>query len=226
MTDKLESKSEVCTFAGYPKGTKGWLLYNPKEQKVFVSTNAIFLEEDYMIDQKFLENVILEEIREKSIPNPRMIELKENSPIPDPVVTPVHRRSGRIVRPYDRLSFLGKSYKAIPEELKQDPYNYDEAINDIDSGRWQDAMKAEMESMYSNQVWKLVDLLVNIKHSGCKWVYKRKKGPDEKVETFKARLVAKGYTKKAGINYKETSFAGSHAQVCLDTFIHCDSSRL
>ena len=29
-TDKLESKLEVCTFIGYPKGTKGWLFYNPR----------------------------------------------------------------------------------------------------------------------------------------------------------------------------------------------------
>ncbi|KAJ8621978.1 hypothetical protein MRB53_030507 [Persea americana] len=48
--------------------------------------------------------------------------------------------------------FFEESYEAIPEEPEQDPYNYDEAINDIDSGSWQDAMKAEMESMYSNQV--------------------------------------------------------------------------
>ena len=62
-TDKLESKSEVCTFVGYPKGTKGWLFYNPREQKVLVSTNAVFLEEDYMIDWKSLKNDILEEIQ-------------------------------------------------------------------------------------------------------------------------------------------------------------------
>ena len=30
-TDKLESKSEMCTFVGYPKGTKGWIFYNPRE---------------------------------------------------------------------------------------------------------------------------------------------------------------------------------------------------
>ena len=40
--DKLESKSEVCTFEGFPKGTKGWLFYNPRGQKVLVSTNAVF----------------------------------------------------------------------------------------------------------------------------------------------------------------------------------------
>ena len=79
-----------------------------------------------------------------------MTELEENPPIPDLVVTPVPRRSGMIVRPLDRFLFLGESYEAIPEELEQDSCNYDEAINDIDLGRWQEAMKVEMESMYSN----------------------------------------------------------------------------
>lgn len=114
------------------------------------------------------------------------------------------RHSGRIVRPPDRFSFLGESYEAIQEELEQDPCNYDEAINDIDSGRWQEAMKAEMESIYSNQVWTLIDLPANIRLIGCKWVYKRKSGPDRRVKTFKDKLVTKGYTQKKGFNYEET----------------------
>ena len=111
---------------------------------------------------------------------------------------------GALSGPLTGSRFLGESDEAIPEELEQDPCSYDEAINDIDSGSWQDAMKAEMESMYSNQVWTLVDLPANIKPIGCKWVYKRKRGLDGRVETFKARLVAKGYTQKEGIDYEET----------------------
>ena len=57
--------------------------------------------------------------------------------------------------------------------------------------------------MYSNQVWDLVKAPNGIKPVGCKWVYKRKRGIDGKVETFKARLVAKGYTQKEGIDYEE-----------------------
>ena len=58
--------------------------------------------------------------------------------------------------------------------------------------------------MYSNQVWDLVKVPNGIKPVGCKWVYKRKRGIDGKVETFKARLVVKGYTLKEGIDYEET----------------------
>lgn len=45
-TDKLESRSEVCFFVGYPKG--GGLFYSTRDKKVFVSTKATFLEDDYM----------------------------------------------------------------------------------------------------------------------------------------------------------------------------------
>ena len=48
-TRKLETKLELYNFIGYPKGTKGWLFYNPREQIVLVSTNTIFLEDDYII---------------------------------------------------------------------------------------------------------------------------------------------------------------------------------
>ena len=39
---------------------------------------------------------------------------------------------------------------------------------------------------------------------GCKWIFKRKIGADEKVETYKARLVAKGFRQREGVDYEET----------------------
>ena len=54
------------------------------------------------------------------------------------------------------------------------------------------------------RIWDLVPLPEGINHIDCKWVYKKKRGPDGKIETYKALLVAKGYTQRPGIDYDET----------------------
>ena len=110
--------------------------------------------------------------------------------------TQVPRHNGRIVRPPIRFVGLGETYEAISEEAESDPYTYEKAMNDIDAHHWVKAMKSELDSMYTNQVWDLVKVPNGIKLVSCKRVYKRKSGIDGKVETFKARLVAKGYTQK------------------------------
>ena len=41
-----------------------------------------------------------------------------------------------------------------------------------DFEKWLQAMKSEMQSMYNNQVWNLVDPPEGAKVIGCKWVHK------------------------------------------------------
>ena len=63
-SDKLQSKTEVVFFVGYPKGTVGGLFYSYKDNKVFVSTNAKYLENDYMNDYTLKSRVVLAEMNE------------------------------------------------------------------------------------------------------------------------------------------------------------------
>ena len=63
-SDKLQSKTEVVFFVGYPKGTVGGLFYSHKDNKVFVSTNAKFLENGYMNDYTPKSRVMLAEMNE------------------------------------------------------------------------------------------------------------------------------------------------------------------
>ena len=77
-------------------------------------------------------------------------------------------------------------------------------------------MNLEIESIYSNQVWELVDLPEGVKPIGCKWIYKKKRGTYGRVKTFKIRLVAKGYTQKEGIDYEETfSLVAMLKSICI-----------
>ncbi|KAH9697830.1 hypothetical protein KPL71_023776 [Citrus sinensis] len=113
-------------------------------------------------------------------------------------------RSGRVTRLPARYIFLGETYMAISDEHVQNLTSYNEALIDRDVKFWKKAMNQEMESLYSNKVWELVEAPNGVKPIGCKWIYKRKKGVDGRVETFKARLVAEGFTQKEGIDYEET----------------------
>ena len=248
--NKLESRTEVCMFVGYPKGTRGGLFYSPSDKKVIVSTHATFLEEDYISNFKPKSKIILEELdsaqeqteppvswpliplipmhvqRGENVPegeqaqvepveqDPIQVEPEPEEPVQEELVPlqaqnnepqPVElRRSDRVRRKPARYVLLGESYQVIPIDSEDDPINYKEALEDVDVQEWQKAMDREMESIYSNSVWSLVEAPKGVKPIGCKWIYKRKRGSDGKVETFKARLVAKGYTQKEGIDYEET----------------------
>ena len=79
-------------------------------------------------------------------------------------------------------------------QLSDDPRNYSEAMKQIDSKKWEIAMKQELESIEKKKVWKWVDLLDKRKSIGCKWVLKKKLKTDGSLDRYKARLVVKGYT--------------------------------
>ena len=64
-------------------------------------------------------------------------------------------------------------------------------------------MKSEMESIEINSVWTLVDSSKEIKSIECKWIFKRKRGANGKVETYKVYLVVKDYRQCYGIDYDE-----------------------
>ena len=49
---------------------------------------------------------------------------------------------------------------------QDDPQTYQDAMNSSDTERWLEAMKSELESMYANQVWTLVNPPEEVKPIG------------------------------------------------------------
>ncbi|KAJ9562587.1 hypothetical protein OSB04_007747 [Centaurea solstitialis] len=111
------------------------------------------------------------------------------------------RRSNRVRQEPDM--YLGFLVSQDSGDLNE-PTFYGEAVSGSESEQWQEAMKAEMQSLYDNQVWELTDLPQHCRAVGRKWVFKKKSDMDGNVHTFKARLVAKGFTQTHGIDYDET----------------------
>src|SRR3954465_15401842 len=75
---------------------------------------------------------------------------------------------------------------------------------DPESEKWPEAMKSEIDSMYTNKVWTLVDIPKDRKAVENKWIFKKKTNTDGKVFVYKARLVVKGFRQNQGVDYEET----------------------
>ena len=112
----------------------------------------------------------------------------------------VPRRSTRLKQALNRF---GHSVIVALDDEK-DPSTFSEVKSVPDKLKWEEAMKREMESLWSNEVWELVEPPPNWKIVGSKWIFKHKLDADGTVERYKARLVAQGCTQMFGLDYEKT----------------------
>ena len=62
--------------------------------------------------------------------------------------------------------------------LKEDPKSFSEAMASRDATFWKEAIHDDMDSILSNNTWRLEGLPLDSKPVGCKWVFKRKYNTD------------------------------------------------
>ena len=85
-------------------------------------------------------------------PSPTTVVGRQRRETTDHDQTPLApRRSGREIRLPTRYRENGEA-NAVTDGSEEDPLSYMMAMDYIDREKWQEAMKLEMESMYSNYV--------------------------------------------------------------------------
>ena len=89
------------------------------------------------------------------IPTPISDEANDDDHETSDQVTNEPRRSTRVC---SALEWYGNPILDVILLDNDEPTNYEEAMMSPDSGKWLEAMKSEMGSMYENKVWTLVDL--------------------------------------------------------------------
>ena len=97
-----------------------------------------------------------------------------------------------------------KSMLVKKVQMEGDLTSFEEAMRNVYSSKWQEAMEAEMNSMNTNDVWDLEEILNGAKTVGCERVYKTKCDSKGNVERYKVWLVAKGFTQTEWIDYNES----------------------
>ena len=71
-------------------------------------------------------------------------------------------------------------------QMKGDHTSFEEAMRSVYSFEWQEAMKVEMNSMNTNDVWHLEEIPNRAKIVGCERVYKTKCDSKWNVKRYKA----------------------------------------
>ncbi|KAJ9696926.1 hypothetical protein PVL29_008922 [Vitis rotundifolia] len=228
QSKKLDPKTISGFFVGYCIGSRGSRFYCPSHTtRIIESDRAVYFEDEVNVDPSFVpreipfgeEHVVIP-FPTSHVPNvdvpivqPSAInqgdhgdQVEPNIPVDGTVVDgfPL-RRSQRVRKPAisdDYMIYLQEheydSYDAF------DPVTYQEAIHCPQFTSWKEVMDDEMNSMYMNGVWDLIELPHGCKPVGCKWVFKTKRDSSGQIKRYKAKLVVKGYSQREGIDFKET----------------------
>ncbi|KAI3729037.1 hypothetical protein L6452_17683 [Arctium lappa] len=148
----------------YPKETIGYYFYHPHDNKVFVGRTGVFMEKEFISKSISGRNVELEVVQDQNISI--QLELTQTSQvIVDPqsdverqsdVVTQSARRSSRKRNEPERYGFL-ITHTGDVMLMDDESTSYQDAMASTNSEKWLDAMRIEMDSMYENQVWNLID---------------------------------------------------------------------
>jgi hypothetical protein len=157
---------DKCIFLRYPKETLGYYFYKRSEGKEFLKKD------------KSGQKVYLEVVQDEPIGK----ESTSDANVAEQVEIPMAREAPPQPRRLARL----RAAREILLLDRNEPTTYAEAMMDLDSEKWQSAMRYEIYSMGDNQVWNFVDPPDGVKAIECKWIYKKKKDMDGNVHIYKA----------------------------------------
>ena len=94
------------------------------------------------------------------------VVIHDDELIVDSSKTQVYRRTSRIRSILERYGFLISEQNDVLLIENDEPTTYEESMNISNSDQWLNAKKSEMNSMYTNQMWTLVDPPEGIKPIG------------------------------------------------------------
>lgn len=92
----------------------------------------------------------------------------------------------------------------LTNTLENDATSYQAVKKPPDAAFWKEDLNSEIEYIFANHAWELIDFAPSTIPLVCKWISKKNLRTDRSIEEFKDRLVAKGFEQKEGVDYFDT----------------------
>ena len=152
-----------------------------------------FIEVMFLEEEPELENSNQDRTQDEDETEHSEVETSASGQLPQ-------QRSNREVR---RPDYYGVQLYTTTEVQKEQE-SVEEVLFSAEKEKWKAAMLKEMNLIYCNDVWDLVELPKDCKTISSKWVFKRKTNADGSIDRYKARLVDQGFSQQSGHDYNET----------------------
>ncbi|CAI7891837.1 unnamed protein product [Closterium sp. NIES-54] len=212
--DKLQAAAMWAVHLGLARGSKGWLMWDPKSNTIFTTRDA-----------KFMEGLMFKEWSDWGrikVTIPLGIEVGTN----DPLLIPIEFSSSSELTEvsYDLGGGEGEAADVEGEEedeeekgaegeveqiccfgvnLPHEPASMEEALAGDDREAWLASREDEFQSHMENETWTLTNLPPGRKALDCTWVLRVETDAEGRSERRKTRLVIKGFQQREGIEFQE-----------------------
>ena len=215
---KLDVRSELGHFVGYPASTKGYRIALPSG-KVIIASDVTFVEtkgpsgsnptrpEEPAKPDILIDHMDPPEQDEPNDPQHSGDSEDEDEDPEDGQGAQGPSAPAQARYPARARARPGEWWRTQPEiaaaAVIEEPLTYEEALSSEQADEWCQAMDEEIKSLHANQTWTTEPIPKGVRALPVKWVYKAKKDANGNIERFKARLVAKGFRQKEGVDFNE-----------------------
>jgi hypothetical protein len=206
-TNKLEPKANKGILIGY--GSNQYRIWDLENKKPVWSRDVKILEGQFLLPtinntapQSNEDSVIIENHSTNStttIANP----IAEQNEIDEVDQIQTHNNNNNNNNIPDNIYDDSIDELALVT-INNEPTTYKQAMNHLDSDKWQDAMQTEIDELHNQNTWDLVDLPENKTPLKGRWVYTHKTNSEGQIIKYKARWVIKGFNQVLGVDYVDT----------------------
>ncbi|CAI7904711.1 unnamed protein product [Closterium sp. NIES-54] len=179
--DKLQAAAVWAVHLGLARGSKGWLMWDPKSNTIFTTRDA-----------KFMEGLMFKEWSERGR-SKVIIPLGIEALL---VQEEEYEEEKGAEGEMEQICCFGVN-------LPHEPASMEEALAGDDREAWLASREDEFQSYMENETWTLTNLPPGRKALDCTWVLRVKTDAEGRLERRKTRLVIKGFQQREGIDFQE-----------------------
>ncbi|UYV78617.1 hypothetical protein LAZ67_16002180 [Cordylochernes scorpioides] len=175
---KFSPKAKECVLIGYPEGTKGYKVWDFRNDKIYVTRNVRFSEDIFPCKKpndptkSFELDQFSTTSEEEDFYEEQLIHQREED---------LQTKKGEEIK---------RDIVKNPQPSTEEPSTIEEALCGPEATNWSEAIQRELQGLEEKGIWEIVPRPVNKRVIDSRWVFKQKFNSYGNLREYRAIIVA------------------------------------